>query len=72
MPIDVYKRQEQGRFPVNLKLAERSYREDELETIFEQGRLWLDDVWLGENASSQTVIHDLYFPTEIELSLIHI
>lgn len=57
---------EQGRFPVNLKLAERSYREDELETIFEQGRLWLDDVWLGENASSQTVIHDLYFPTEIE------
>ena len=45
---------EQGRFPVNLKLAERSYREDELETIFEQGRLWLDDVWLGENASSQS------------------
>ena len=57
---------EQGRFPVNLKLAERSYREDELETIFEQGRLWLDDVWLGENVSSQTVIHNLYFPTEIE------
>lgn len=57
---------EQGRFPVNLKLAERSYREDELETIFEQGRLWLDDVWLGENVSSQTVIYNLYFPTEIE------
>lgn len=57
---------EQGSFPVNLKLAERSYREDEMETIFDQGCVWLDSVWLGENTSSQTVIYNLYFPTEVE------
>lgn len=57
---------DQGSFPVNLKLAERSYREDEMETIFDQGCVWLDSVWLGENTSSQTVIYNLYFPTEVE------
>lgn len=59
-------RTELGNFPVNFQLAERSYREEELEAVFERGVQWLDDVWLGENVSAEAVTDNLVFPTRIE------
>lgn len=53
-------------FPIDFRLKERYYREEELEAVFEQGEKWLDGVWLGENASAQNVSENLYFPTRIE------
>lgn len=59
-------RTEMGNFPVNFRLAERSYREDEMEAVFEQGVQWLEDIWLGENTSAQAVTDNLCFPTRID------
>lgn len=53
-------------FPVDFLLRERQYTAEELESAFEQGKTWLDSVWLGDNLSAQNVTENLYFPTRIE------
>ena len=55
-----------GSFPINITLEERTYTDDELEDAFQQGKEWLDQVWLGENESSDFVSKNLYFPTRID------
>lgn len=52
--------------PFHLDVGERAYSAEELETVFAQGKAWLDSVWLGENASPEKVTEDLYFPDKIE------
>ena len=59
-------RTEDGSFPVNFLLRERRYTEEELDQVFEQGKEWLDKVWLADNMSAENVTGDLYFPTQIE------
>ncbi|WP_418750175.1 hypothetical protein [Frisingicoccus sp.] len=55
-----------GAMPFHLDVGERAYSAEELETVFAQGKAWLDSVWLGENASPEKVTEDLYFPDKIE------
>lgn len=59
-------RTKEGNFPIDFLLKERRYREEELENVFEQGKAWLDGVWLGGNTSAQAVSENLYFPARIE------
>lgn len=59
-------RTSEGSFPINFTLEERTYTDDELEDAFQQGKEWLDQVWLGENESSDFVSKNLYFPTRID------
>jgi hypothetical protein len=55
-----------GSFPLDFTLKERTYQEEELEQIFEQGRIWLDSVWLGDNTEAQAVTKNLYFPGTVD------
>lgn len=57
---------EDGVFPVDVYVQEREYTEEELDSVFKEGKEWLDQVWLGENISAENVTKDLYFPTYIE------
>lgn len=57
---------EDGVFPVDISVQERKYTEEELDGVFEEGKKWLDQVWLDENMSADHVTKDLYFPTYIE------
>lgn len=63
--ISLEARTENGNFSVDFELAERRYSDEELETVFLQGKAWLDQVWLGKNESSENVTSDLYFPMKI-------
>lgn len=53
-------------FPVKLQIKERAYSQEELELAFDEGKKWLDGVWLGNNSSSSEVSKNLYLPTEIK------
>lgn len=56
----------EGSFPIDFRLKERYYRQEELEQVFEQGEEFLDSIWLAQNPSAQNVSENLYFPTRIE------
>lgn len=54
---------DEGHFPLDIQLEERVYSDEELDTIFEETKLWLDKVWIGENTSVDEIKNDLYFPS---------
>ncbi len=59
-------RTEDGKYFIDVHIDERQYTAEEMEQIFQKGKAWLDQVWLGENESSDRITKDLYFPTIIE------
>lgn len=60
------------RLPVKIQVHERVYGQEELEKVFEQAKLWLDEVWLGDNSSPEAVSKKLNLPTEIEKLGLHV
>lgn len=63
--VNLEVRTDSGSFPINFQLEERIYDESEMDRVFEEGKAWLDTVWLGDNTSSDSVTGNLYFPDRI-------
>lgn len=57
---------EDGSYPMDVRIQERLYTDEELEVIFQQGIEWINEIWLGENPDSDHVSNNLYFPTYID------
>ncbi|MDD3222413.1 MAG: type II secretion system F family protein [Clostridia bacterium] len=52
--------------PITIEVGEKIYTNEELEKVFEEGKKWLDTVWLGSNEKAEWVTENLYFPTQIQ------
>lgn len=63
--VNLEVRTDEGNFPIDFQLEERIYEASELDGVFEEGKKWLDTVWLGDNTSSDSVTQNLYFPERI-------
>ena len=63
--VNLEVRTDEGNFSIDFQLEERIYEASELDGVFEEGKKWLDTVWLGDNTSSDSVTQNLYFPERI-------
>ena len=56
---------EDGSQVVELQIAPREYRQEEIEVLYKEAEEYLDSVILAQNESFSSIIENLYFPTSI-------